>query len=456
MVFRDMLRENLPVDNIREVIINLPNWVKRYLLYLNTNPNVIFGKDFKEYSNFLENQWKSYDNTNDLLEIANYALNQTPYYANRYNNLEISDINDFRKIETISKEDIKEHFDQFISREIDLNKYELVTTSGTTGKALEIYLPKKRYVYELATKFKLWSQVGYNYSIRGRMRMSRLDEGKKFDIDPIRRSYNFDGFRLNDEYFFEVYEIMKEKDINFFHCYTSTGYEFAKFLERNNLDHSFIKAFISSSENVYQHQEKYFKRNGITHYNFYGHTEKMMIGGICPNSGYYHVEPTYGYCEIIDDQGNVITERGQTGQIVATSLHNYGMPLLRYETGDYAEYHGRKCEHCGRELLVLSNISGRKGEKVYNADGTFVSTTSLTMHGDLLKKIDGFQMYQEEMGHLEVHIVPSENYKDNDLKLFKTFFENRFKSDMKIDLKTRKKLKRKPNGKFLLLMSSID
>jgi len=90
--------------------------------------------------------------------------------------------------------------------------------------------------------------------------MSRLDNRKKFAIDPLRRGFNFDGFRLNDDYFFEVYKIMKENDINYFHYYTSTGYEFAKFLERNNLDYSFIKAFISSSVNVYPHQEIYSKK----------------------------------------------------------------------------------------------------------------------------------------------------------------------------------------------------
>jgi len=60
----------------------------------------------------------------------------------------------------------------------------------------------------------------------------------------------------------------------------------------------------------------------------------MIIGRKCSNSDYYQMVPTYGYCEIIEDIGNIINQRGQTGQIVAISLHNYRMPLLRYETGD--------------------------------------------------------------------------------------------------------------------------
>jgi len=59
------------------------------------------------------------------------------------------------------------------------------------------------------------------------------------------------------------------------------------------------------------------------------------------------------------------------------------------------------------------------------------------------------------MGQLEVHIVPNKKYKEDDFKSFRAFFKNRFKPDMKINIKTRKKLKRTTNGIFLLLRRSI-
>ena len=43
--------------------------------------------------------------------------------------------------------------------------------------------------------------------------------------------------------------------------------------------------------------------------------------------------------------------------MVITDLHNFAMPLIRYEIGDYAEA-GDLCP-CGRGLPVITRIVGR-------------------------------------------------------------------------------------------------
>jgi phenylacetate-CoA ligase len=49
---------------------------------------------------------------------------------------------------------------------------------------------------------------------------------------------------------------------------------------------------------------------------------------------------------------------GETGNVVLTPLHNFAMPLLRYEIGDLATVGGGRCG-CGRLLPVLDAIPGR-------------------------------------------------------------------------------------------------
>jgi phenylacetate-CoA ligase len=48
---------------------------------------------------------------------------------------------------------------------------------------------------------------------------------------------------------------------------------------------------------------------------------------------------------------------GETGKVIVTPLHNFAMPLLRYDLEDYAEV-GEPCG-CGRGLPVLNRIAGR-------------------------------------------------------------------------------------------------
>jgi phenylacetate-coenzyme A ligase PaaK-like adenylate-forming protein len=60
--------------------------------------------------------------------------------------------------------------------------------------------------------------------------------------------------------------------------------------------------------------------------------------------------------EVLDEEGRPCAP-GETGRVVATSLNNFAMPLIRYETGDTAEV-GAPCP-CGRGLPVLTRIMGR-------------------------------------------------------------------------------------------------
>jgi phenylacetate-CoA ligase len=77
----------------------------------------------------------------------------------------------------------------------------------------------------------------------------------------------------------------------------------------------------------------------------------------CPASESYHVQSEVLYVEVLDDDGQPCRP-GQVGRVVVSTLHNFAMPLLRYDLGDLAEV-GRGCP-CGRNLPVLTRIVGRQ------------------------------------------------------------------------------------------------
>jgi phenylacetate-CoA ligase len=76
----------------------------------------------------------------------------------------------------------------------------------------------------------------------------------------------------------------------------------------------------------------------------------------CPDFDTYHIQAEDVLVEIVDDDGNHCGE-GESGRVIVTSLHNFAMPLLRYELGDYAVV-GPRCT-CGRTLPTLKRILGR-------------------------------------------------------------------------------------------------
>ncbi|HYD55501.1 MAG TPA: AMP-binding protein [Burkholderiales bacterium] len=76
----------------------------------------------------------------------------------------------------------------------------------------------------------------------------------------------------------------------------------------------------------------------------------------CPEGAAYHVHAENVLLEVLRKDGTPCAP-GETGRVVVTPLHNFAMPLLRYEIGDYAEV-AAPCA-CGRTLPALGRILGR-------------------------------------------------------------------------------------------------
>ncbi len=89
----------------------------------------------------------------------------------------------------------------------------------------------------------------------------------------------------------------------------------------------------------------------------YSCEELGMIAIQCPEHPHYHVQSESLFVEVLNERGEACAP-GETGRVVATDLHNFALPLVRYEVGDYAEV-GAACP-CGRGLPVLSRIMGRQ------------------------------------------------------------------------------------------------
>lgn len=95
---------------------------------------------------------------------------------------------------------------------------------------------------------------------------------------------------------------------------------------------------------------------GVPLTDMYTTNEVGYVALQCPVSGLYHVQSENVLVEILADSGQPCAA-GETGRVVVTSLHNFAMPLMRYDLGDYATV-GAPCS-CGRTLPTLERIVGR-------------------------------------------------------------------------------------------------
>lgn len=122
----------------------------------------------------------------------------------------------------------------------------------------------------------------------------------------------------------------------------------------------------------------------------------------CPEHEHYHVVSETNLVEILRDDGTPCGP-GETGRVVVTDLHNFAMPLIRYELGDYAEV-GEPCE-CGRGLPVIRRIHGRLRNMMLLPNGDRVwphmARTTLMQLGHIRQ----YQFVQTAWDTIEANLV---------------------------------------------------
>jgi phenylacetate-CoA ligase len=303
----------------------------------------------------------------------------------------------------------------------------------------------------------MWQRTGWNYDIRGVLRNHFLLKNKIYKINPITKEIIFDNFRLSPEYVRLIHKTLLKYHIQFIHAYPSAAFQFCYMCKEQGMDLGFIKAFLCSSEGILDFQKKLIVDElGIKLYSFYGHSEKLVSGGYCEYTDHYHIEPNYGFFELVDENNKPVLTSGEIGEITGTTLNNYGMPLIRYRTGDFAEYVGDHCEKCGRKMPVIKNIQGRWDKnQIFRKDGSYITTTALNLHGDLYKVINGLQYVQEHPGMLKILIIKGSEFREDHGIMFKRHFSEVMGSDSEVVVDYVDKLIFQPNGKFVQLISNI-
>jgi phenylacetate-CoA ligase len=105
---------------------------------------------------------------------------------------------------------------------------------------------------------------------------------------------------------------------------------------------------------------------GVRVVDMYSAQEVGYLALQCPESERYHVQAEGVLMEVLDEHGEPC-DPGKTGRVVVTDLHNFTMPFIRYDIGDFATV-GAPCS-CGRGLPVLDAIVGRVRNMLVLPDG---------------------------------------------------------------------------------------
>jgi phenylacetate-CoA ligase len=177
----------------------------------------------------------------------------------------------------------------------------------------------------------------------------------------------------------------------------------------------------------------------------YSSHEVGYIALQCPQHEHYHVQSESVLVEVLDEHGGACRP-GEVGRVIVTDLHNFTMPLLRYEIGDYA-IAGAPCP-CGRGLATLTRILGRVRNMLTHADGRrYWPTFGQDGFRDIAPVLQ-YQFVQRVRETLEARLVLAEPLNENQESRLKERIAAQLPPGLRIELVRVESLPRGPGGKF--------
>lgn len=377
---------------------------------------------YQNYKASLQSQWISSDdvrcNQKKLLyKLLNHAHTYCPYYQNIMNDLgiridDINSLNDLNMFPILTKDIIRNNFDKLVSikgKDRIWNK----STGGSTGQPLRFAYTKESYEWRVAMSKRGYAWAGaapgakqaYIWGVQlGEVSLVKQMKERLHNI--IDRQLYFNCFEFDEKAMSKCLSALNRFKPAAIIGYTNPLYNLALFIRQNSKIKFAPQGVICAAEKVHPYQRDVLETVfGANVFNTYGSREFMLIATECEKHEGLHVSAENIIVEIIKDDGTPAQE-GETGSIVVTDLHNFGMPFIRYEIGDLGVATSKKCS-CGRGLPLIADVVGRTLDVIKTPEGKVVPGEFFPHLIKDFPDIARFQVTQEKLDHLIIRLVPT-------------------------------------------------
>jgi len=359
-----------------------------------------------------DSQWWSAERVrefqwSELRKLLAHVYESVPYLQRKYREagIELGDIrgwNDFRRLPALTREEVNAHRTELCSTTYK-GKLLPHATGGSSGTPTRFFRTYESYDWRTAAKDRVYSWSGWQVGERSVYlwgapvgAVSRKQLWKTRLYEGIQRQLIIPTFRQSDDAWARIHAaILKFKPVLAV-GYVSSLEQFASYLLRTNQRVDGIRCVIGAAEPVFDSTratiESAFR---APMFNTYGSREFMSIAGECERRSGLHVNAE-----------NLVVETREAdmetpSEILVTDLHNYGMPFVRYATGDLGAIMPEPCA-CGRGLPRLRSVEGRLLDALRTADGR---TVPGEFFPHLLKDVPELAQYRVEQQAIDRIVI---------------------------------------------------
>lgn len=402
---------------------------------------------------------------NRLVKILHHCQNSVPYYTKLMNDIGCEKLLEqnpeiyLSKLPVLTKDVIRNKFQELKSLDLEKRKWNFNTSGGSTGEPIRLIQDQDYFDHshpvKLLYSYLVGREIGeYQVNLWGSERdiFEATRNWKSIFSGFLSNTIYLNAYQMNLQQMAEFIRLLNEKPPKLILAYSQAIYELAKFAESEQIKVIPQKAIMTSSDTLHPWmREKIESVFQCQVFNRYGSRE---VGDIaCERPGFtgLWVAPWGNYVEIVDDNNNPLPI-GVEGNILITSLTNFAMPLIRYKIGDVGSL---SANHSSGQ--ILQHIAGRNTDMFKTHDGTMADGgyfMGLLYFKDWIQK---YQIIQKSYSKIIVRIVPlNSDYQLEELDDFVEKTKMLMGEDCVVNFEFVNDIQTTASGKYRYVMSEVS
>lgn len=414
-----------------------------------------------EKSPYFSGEWQRQQQLRQASQLLRHAWNTVPYYRETIPREclapELS-WETWRRVPVLPRKEVQQAGDALISRKLPAGHGELrkVSTSGSTGMPVTCYGTDVTHLVWMASSLMehFWHRRDVSCRHLTIRPIDKLQPGEISRSEtwapPVRTgpsvvaSVRADiGFQL---------QVLQRENPGYLLSLPSNLRALAEACRQEGVSLPGLKGVRSYGEVLTPEIRQYCEETwGGVMTDVYSSQEVGNLALQCPE-GQLHVFTDGVLLELLREDGTPC-EPGETGQVVVTTLVNFGCPLIRYALGDYAEL-GEGCT-CGRNTPVLKQVHGRQRNMLHLPGGgrSWPSFPASVLVGDL--PISQFQLIQKSLDTIAVRLVVTRPLTSPEEERLVATVQDRLSYPFRVVFAYVAEIPRSKSGKFEDFMSEV-
>jgi len=417
--------------------------------------------------------WKNPKRTKDAITafqnrklrvIIDYAYRHVKYYRHLFDSHgirpeDVKTTEDLSLIPITSGQDYRTRaFEEVFSSEIDPKKTVRRSTSGSSGRPFSVYrTPCEDHLLNFF-HIRIMQRFGVRFFYKtANIRLVSASHQRDNIAGSVRqalgvyRQYPIHSLLPEDEIMRKL--SLLKPDVLF--GYPTVLANIAKFAHSEQSLEFDPKFIIAGGESLTPFRrreiEKGFRK---TVYGIYGAHEFNKLAWECPQSHDYHVCDDNVVLEVL--QNGRPAAVGEQGEVVATGLHTYAMPFIRYRLGDIATRGPEVCP-CGQPFSTLRDVQGRLHDYFQLPDGRLMHPDKIVV--PIMENesawFDRYELVQEEVDRIVLRIRPFQDPSESQLVNVKRLAMDQLPCDVDFRIEIVDEHAFKSEGKFRFCRSLV-